>query len=49
MYDFSVDYNSIHKSDILNIQNYLMTKDNLKQCSVLLNKCVLYYWVLMNL
>ena len=27
MYDFSVDYNSIKKSDILNIHNYLMTKN----------------------
>ena len=29
-YDFSVDYNFIDKSDILNIQNYLMTKNNIK-------------------
>ena len=28
VYDFSVDYNSIDKSDILNIHKYLMTKDN---------------------
>ena len=40
---FSVDYNSIDKSDILNIHKYLMTKDNIKQCSALLNKCLLYY------
>ena len=26
VYDFSVDYNSINKSDILNIHNYLMIK-----------------------
>ena len=26
MYDFSVDYNSIDKSDILNIHKYLMTE-----------------------
>ena len=26
VYDFSVDYNSIDKSDILNIHKYLMTK-----------------------
>ena len=25
MYDFSVDYSSIDKSDILNIQKYLIT------------------------
>ena len=28
VYNFSVDYNSIDKSDILNIQKYLMTKNN---------------------
>ena len=27
---FSVDYNSIDKSDILNIHKYLMTKNNMK-------------------
>ena len=30
MYDFSVDYNSIDKSDILNIHKYLMTENNIK-------------------
>ena len=30
VYDFSVDYNSIDKSDISNIHNYLMTKNNTK-------------------
>ena len=30
LYDFSVDYNSIDKSDILNIYKYLMTKNNIK-------------------
>ena len=30
MYDFSVDYNSIDKSDILNIHKYLMTKNDVK-------------------
>ena len=30
VYDFSVDYNSIDKSDILNIQKDLMTKNNIK-------------------
>ena len=30
VYDFSVDYNSIDKSDILNIHKYLMTENNIK-------------------
>ena len=30
VYDFSVDYNSVDKSDILDIQKYLMTKNNTK-------------------
>ena len=30
VYDFSVDYNSIDKSDILNSHKYLMTKNNIK-------------------
>ena len=30
LYDFSVDYNSINKSDILNIHKYVMTKNNIK-------------------
>ena len=31
VYDFSVDYNSIDKSDILiNVRKYLMTKNNIK-------------------
>ena len=30
VYDFSVNYNSIDKSDILNIQKYLMTKNDAK-------------------
>ena len=29
VYDFSVDYNSIDKSDILNIHKYFMTKNNI--------------------
>ena len=44
VYDFSVDYNSIDKSDILKIHKYLMTNNNIKQCSV----CLLYYQVLGN-
>ena len=30
VYDFSVDYNFIDKSDMLNIHKYLMTKNNIK-------------------
>ena len=30
VYDFSVGYNSIDKSDILNIHKYLMAKNNIK-------------------
>ena len=30
VYDFSVDYNSIDKSDILNIHKYLMAKNIIK-------------------
>ena len=30
VYDFSVDYNSIDKSDISNICEYLMIKNNVK-------------------
>ena len=30
MYDFSVDYNSNDKCDILNNCKYLMTKNNIK-------------------
>ena len=30
IYDFSVDYNSIDKSDILNIHKYLLNKNNKK-------------------
>ena len=33
VYDFSVNYNSIDKSYILNIQKHLITKNNIKQCS----------------
>ena len=39
VYDFSVDYNSIDKSDILETHKYLMTKNNIKKCS----PCLLYY------
>ena len=30
VYHFSVDYNSIDKSDTINIHKYLMTKNNIK-------------------
>ena len=30
VYDFSVEYNSIEKSDILNIHKVLMTNNNIK-------------------
>ena len=30
VYNFSVDYNTIDKSDILSIHKYLMTKNNIK-------------------
>ena len=42
-YDFSINFNSIDKSDILNIHKYLMSKNNTKKGSALLNKCLLYY------
>ena len=40
VYDFSVDYNSIDKSDILNIHKYLMTKNNVQPY---LSNCLLYF------
>ena len=42
VYDFSVDYDPIDKSDILNMHKYLMIKNNIKYCSALLNKCLIY-------
>ena len=39
VYDFFVSCSSIDKSDILNIHNYLMTKNNIKQCLA----CLFYY------
>ena len=45
VYDFSVDYNSIDKSNILNSHKYLMTKNDIKYCSA----CLFYYWVLVAL
>ena len=39
VYDFSVKCNSIDKSDMLNINKYLMRKNNIKYCLA----CLLYY------
>ena len=43
VYDFSVDYNAIDRFGMLSIHKYLMTKNNIKKCSALLSKCLLYY------
>ena len=40
---FWLYYNSINKSDRSNIQKYLMTNNNAKQCLGLLNKKLLCY------
>ena len=45
VYDFSVDYNSIDKSDILNIQKRLMTENNIN----IMFSLLLYHWVLIAL
>ena len=45
VYDFSANWNSIDKSDILNIHKYFMTTNSINECSV----CFLYYWVLVAL
>ena len=45
MYDVSADYNFVDKSDVLDIHNCLTTKNNIKYCPALLNKCLLFYWV----
>ena len=39
VYDFFVSCSSIDKSGILNIHNYLMTKNNIKQCLACLFYC----------
>ena len=49
VYNFPVDCSSIDKSDILNNHKYLMTNNNIKLCTALSNKCLLYYCVLVNL
>ena len=43
VYGFSVDYNDINKSDILNIHKYLMVKNKTKEWSLLLNMRFLFY------
>ena len=37
MYNFSVDYDAINKSDVLNIHKYLMTK-NIKQVFIIIKQ-----------
>ena len=49
VYNFSVDYIAIDKSDILNIYKYLMVKNSMKYSLGLLYKCLLDYCVLANL
>ena len=39
VYDFSANWNSIDKSDILNIHKYFMTKNSINECLA----CFLYY------
>ena len=43
LYDFSVVYEIIVKSDVLNIHQYLMVKNNIKYCLALLRKRFLHY------
>ena len=43
VYNFSVDYNIIDTSNIINIHKYLMKKHDIKSCLELLKKCLLYY------
>ena len=42
VHDYLVDCNAINKSDILNIQKYLMVKSNIKFLDFL-KKCLLDY------
>ena len=41
VYDFSVDYRTIAVDQILNINKYLIEKNNIKRCFGLLKKCLL--------
>ena len=43
VYKFLVDYSAADKSEIINIPRYLMVENNIKQCSSLLNTCLLHY------
>ena len=43
VYNFSVDYKAIDKSDIIYIHRYLITKNCIQKCLGLLNKRLLYY------
>ena len=43
VYHFSVDYNIINTSNIIDIHKYLMKKHDTKKCLELLKKCLLYY------
>ena len=43
VYDVSVNYNVIDKSGILDILKYVIIKNNIKQCSNLLNMLLLRY------
>ena len=43
VYDFSVDFSTADVSDIMDVQQYLMKKNNVKWCSNLLNKLLLLY------
>ena len=43
VYDFSGDHSSIKKQDILDIHDYLMVKNNIKYCLILLREYLLDY------
>ena len=43
IYNFLVDDSLIKKEHILNIHQYLMAKNNIKECLDLLKKCLLDY------
>ena len=49
VFDFSIDYSATDNSDMLDIHKYLMVKNNIKQCLVLFNKCLLDFLVLVDL
>ena len=43
VYEFSVHYNIIDASNVINIHKYLMKKHDIKLCLELLKNCLLYY------